>query len=89
MEEGQQVLVKFSAYPYQEFGSVIGRIDYLSDLPIDEDVFFARVIFTDGLKTNYGKQLIPTNGMKGEAEIITQDMRLIERIYNNLTKEFR
>jgi len=27
--------------------------------------------------------------MRGQAEIITQDMRFVERIYNNLTKELR
>ncbi|WP_276611369.1 hypothetical protein [Fodinibius halophilus] len=38
---------------------------------------------------NYDRQLNPTDGMQGRAEIITQDMRFIERIYNNLTKELR
>jgi len=27
--------------------------------------------------------------MTGQAEIITQDMRLLERVYNNITKELR
>lgn len=89
IEEGQQVLVRFSGYPYSEFGSVTGTIEYLSDIPVQDSLFFAKVEFPDGLNTNYGYELTPKNGMTGTAEIITQDMRLIRRIYNNLTKDLR
>jgi HlyD family secretion protein len=87
IKEGQQVLVRFSGYPHSEFGSVTGTIDYLSDIPVRDSLFFAKVEFPDGLNTNYGYELTPKNGMTGTAEIITQDMRLIRRIYNNLTKD--
>lgn len=89
IEEGQQVLVRFNGYPYSEFGSVAGKIEYLSDIPVRDSLFFAKVEFTNGLNTNYGYELTPRNGMTGTAEIITQDMRLITRVYNNLTKELR
>ena len=89
IREGQQVLVRFSGYPYQEFGSVPGRVEYLSDIPVKDSVFFAKVGFPEGLSTNYGQQLAPADGMRGQAEIITQDMRLLERVYNNITKELR
>lgn len=89
IREGQQVLVRFSGYPDREFGSVTGNIAYLSDFPVRDSVFLAKVNFPDGLTTNYGQKLSPTNGMTGRAEIITQDMRFLERIYNNLTKELR
>lgn len=87
--EGQQVLVRFSGYPYHEFGSVYGRVEYLSDFPVRDSLFFAKVSFPEGLVTNYGRELTPRDGMTGQAEIITQDMRLLERIYNNITKELR
>lgn len=87
--EGQQVLVRFCGYPYSEFGSVAGNIGYLSDIPVRDSLFFAKVEFPTGLSTNYGFELTPKNGMTGTAEIITQDMRLITRVYNNLTKELR
>lgn len=89
IEEGQQVLVRFSGYPDREFGSVTGNVEYLSDFPVRDSVFLAKVNFPDGLTTNYGQKLAPTNGMTGQAEIITQDMRFLERIYNSLTKELR
>lgn len=89
INKGQQVLIKFNGYPYAEFGSVTGNIEYLSEIPVKDSLFFAKVILPNGLKTNYGHTVPPVNGMTGQAEIITKDMRLLERVYNNLTKELR
>lgn len=89
VSEGQQVMVRFSGYPYQEYGSVYGEVEYFSDFPVRDSLFFAKVTFPDGLQTSYGQTIPPRNGMLGQAEIITQDMRLLERVYNNITKELR
>lgn len=89
IQEGQQVQVRFSGYPYHEFGSVGGRVEYFSDFPVRDSLFFAEVHFPDGLITNYGREITPRNGMTGQAEIITEDMRLLERVVNNITKELR
>ncbi|WP_310688878.1 HlyD family efflux transporter periplasmic adaptor subunit [Aliifodinibius sp. S!AR15-10] len=89
VREGQRVQVRFSSYPYQEFGTVTGRLDYLSNIPVQDSVFLGKVRFPEGLTTNYGQELKPKNGMMGQAEIITQDMRLLERFYNNVTKQIR
>ncbi|MDZ7715099.1 MAG: HlyD family efflux transporter periplasmic adaptor subunit [Balneolaceae bacterium] len=89
IEEGQKVLVNFSGYPEREFGSVTGKIDYFSEFPVRDSVFLAKVNFPNGLNTNYGQKLSPANGMIGTAEIVTRDMRFLERIYNNITKELR
>ena len=89
IEEGQRVLVRFSGYPSKEFGSITAEVDYLSDFPVKDSVFVAKVDFPNGFTTNYEQEITPTDGMRGQAEIITQDMRFVERIYNNLTKELR
>ena len=89
IEEGQPVQVRFSGYPYHEYGSVFVRVDYFSDFPVRDSLFFAKVSFPDGLVTSYGREITPRNGMTGQAEIITQDMRLLERVVNNITKELR
>lgn len=89
IHEGQRVLVRFSGYPDQEFGSVTGNIDYLSDFPVRDSVFLGKVSFPNGLTTNYGYELPPVNGMRGQAEIITQDMKLLERFYNNIARQLR
>jgi len=89
VSKGQHVLVQLSGYPYAEFGSVYGQVDYISEIPVRDSLFFARVEFPSGLVTNYGREIPPRNGMTGQAEIITRDMRLLQRVYNNITKELR
>ncbi len=89
VEEGQKVMVRFNGYPYHEFGSVYGEVEYFSEFPVRDSLFFAKVHFPDGLLTSYGHEIPPGNGITGQAEIITQDMRLLERVYNNITKELR
>ena len=89
INRGQKVLVRFSGYPYQEFGSVEGRLDYLSAVPVRDSVFVGKVSFPEGFTTNYGKTLSPRNGLMGNAQIITQDMTLLERFYNNIAKQIR
>lgn len=89
IEQGQQVQVRFTGYPYHEYGSVFGEVNYFSDFPVQDSLFFAKVNFPDGLVTNHGREITPRNGMTAQAEIITQDMRLLERVVNNITKELR
>ena len=89
VEEGQRVLVRFNGYPYHEFGSVYGEVEYFSQFPVSDGHFFAKVHFLDGLLSSYGHYIQPRNGMTGQAEIITQDLRLLQRLYNNITKELR
>jgi len=89
INKGQKVLVRFSGYPYQEFGSVEGRLDYLSAMPVRDSIFVGKVSFPKGFTTNYGKKLSPRNGLMGQAQIITEDMTLLERFYNNIAKQIR
>lgn len=85
VEQGQTVLARFSGYPSQEYGSLKARIDYFPQVLTQEGQFVAKVSFPEGLTTNYGRQITPVDGMSGQAEIITKDRKLLERIYDNLT----
>jgi len=40
--------------------------------------------FEGGLKPTTDKEIIFKHNMKGKAEVITKDVRLIERIFNEL-----
>ncbi len=78
-------MLKFQSYPYQEFGSVKGRMDIIKNIPTDSG-YLSKVIMPQGLLTNYNKQLVFTNGMKAHAEIITENMRLSDRLLNGIRK---
>ncbi|MBS1655209.1 MAG: sigma-70 family RNA polymerase sigma factor [Bacteroidetes bacterium] len=88
VKEGQQVLLKFQAYPYEQFGSVTGKIEYISSTPTDSG-FLAKVILPDGLRTNYKRELHYQNGLYAEADIVTEDMRLLQRFYYNMVKQIK
>ncbi len=79
---GQRVLVKFQGYPFEEFGAVAGVVASVSRVPTpDAQFFIATVRLPQGLRTDGGKTLAYTSGMNASAEIITEDLRLIERLF--------
>lgn len=85
----QKVILKFNAYPWQEFGTVLGKIDYISPVPADSGYYLARVILPDNLKTNYNKEIPYVDGLLAESEIITKDLRLAESLYYDLVKTIK
>jgi len=82
---GQAVNLKFEHFPYLEYGMVRAKIQTISMVPIqekDQSFFVVEVDFPQGLKTNYGKTLTFTQNMECSAEIITEDLRLIDKFLN-------
>ncbi len=88
VEKGQKVLLKFSSYPSQEFGSVTGRLGFISAIPTDSG-YLAKILLPNGLTTNYHKEVQYREGLTAKAEIITKNLRLLERLYYNLRKEIQ
>ncbi|SDX27102.1 HlyD family secretion protein [Hydrobacter penzbergensis] len=84
LDTGQQVQLRFDAYPYEEFGYVKGRLNFITEFATDSG-FLAHIQIENGLATNQHKKLQYRDGLKAEALIITKDMRLMERFYQNLT----
>ena len=76
---GQKVNIKLSGYPYLEYGMVRGIIKTKSLVP-SGDVYIIEIELPDGLNTLYKKQLEFTQNMQGTAEIITEDMQLLQKI---------
>jgi hypothetical protein len=77
---GQKVNIKFDNYPYTQYGVVNGKVISISEVPKD-NYYSAEVSITGGLVTNYKKNIFFEQGMQGDAEIITDDRRLLERIF--------
>jgi HlyD family secretion protein len=49
----------------------------------------AKVVLPNGLITNYKKPLQYRNGLFAQADIVTENMRLLERFYYNLVKQVK
>jgi len=79
-------LVKFRGYPFEEYGSVEGRIAAISSMPVSDSTYLIKVVLPEGLITNYKKKLSYHEGMGGNGEIITAHKRLIEKFIYNLIK---
>jgi HlyD family type I secretion membrane fusion protein len=88
---GQTVHIKLDNYPYNEFGQLEGVVKEISLIPSvvgeqKQSVYLAKVSLTKGLTTTYKKELEFKPEMSGTAEIVTEDLRLIERIFNQFRK---
>ena len=84
--KGQKVLIKLDNYRYQEYGIIEGRVQNISLTPDDNGNYYVDVILPKGLKTSYNKILPFDKELKGNAEIVTQDLRLIERFFYQIRK---
>jgi HlyD family secretion protein len=77
---GQRVIIRFLNFPDQEFGIVNGRVHSISLVPAENN-YRVEIALPSGLTTNYGKTLPVSYEMKASAEIVTEDLRLIERFF--------
>ncbi|TDP03917.1 HlyD family secretion protein [Flavobacterium sp. 245] len=77
---GQRVNIRLANYPDREFGVLKGTIKNISLVPDKDGNLLLDVALPNGLETSYKKQIVFQQEMKGRAEIVTEDLRLIERI---------
>lgn len=83
---GQRVNVRINNFPDQEFGYLIGQVESVSSVPTAEGFYVLEIKFPSGMRTNYEKVLPITQQMIGSADIITEDLRLIERFFMPVKK---
>ena len=86
---GQQVNIRLTNFPDREFGVLKGEIKNISLVPDKDGNLLIDVILPKGLETSYRKQIPFQQEMKGSAEIITEDLRLLERILYQFREIFK
>ncbi|SDJ48216.1 Multidrug resistance efflux pump [Pedobacter sp. ok626] len=89
ISKGKKVLIKLDNYQYQEFGIVRGKVQSISLSPDKDGNYYVEVLLPSGLNTSYGKKLRFDKELKGNAEIVTDNLRLIERIFNQFRSLLR
>lgn len=77
---GQKVNIRLANFPDREFGLLIGEVKNISLVPDKDGNLLIDVILPNGLLSSYKKQIPFQQEMKGSAEIVTEDLRLIERV---------
>ena len=92
---GQKVNIRFQNFPENEFGIVRGTVENISQVPVEavnpqtglrETSYVVSIQLPDGLKTNYNKNLPFQPQMQAQADIITDDLSLLERLFLPLKK---
>jgi HlyD family secretion protein len=81
VKTGQRVNIKLTGYPYLEYGMVRGIVTSKSLVPTG-DSYIIEITLPDGLRTLYGENLEFTQNMQGTAEIMTDSLRLLQKIVN-------
>jgi multidrug resistance efflux pump len=81
VRSGQRVNIRFDNFPYMEYGMVKGTVGSVSLVP-SNDNYMVEIELPQDLKSNYNVQLPFSQEMKGDVEIITDDLRLIQRFFN-------
>ncbi len=84
VRKGEKVILKADGYPNEEYGHLTGVISYISNMPNRRDSFSVKVNLPRGLKTNYNKEIFFRNNLSAQAEIITDDRRLFDRLLGQL-----
>ncbi len=91
VSEGQVVNIKLNGFPYLEYGILKGTISSISSVPENkhEGLFYTvTVSMPNGLESTYHKELPYVHDMDGTADIITEDMRLIEQFIRPIRSLF-
>ncbi len=85
---GQDVNIKLSSYPDNEFGVLRGKVKDISLVPNSEGLYLLDVDLSNRLVTTYNRKIEFKQEMHGVAEIITEDLRLIDRVFYQFREIF-
>ena len=86
---GQNVNIKLHNYPDYEFGVLKGTVTHISEISNKDGFYTIDVSLPKTLITSYNKEIEFKQEMQGVAEIITEDLRLIERVFYQFKKVFK
>ena len=82
VKTGQKVNIRLQNFPENEYGILRGTVGNISLVPVQagEAVYYSvEINLTDRLTTTYRKELPWLPNMQGQADIITEDISLLER----------
>jgi hypothetical protein len=92
VEVGQTANINLLSFSKKEFGMLRGRVATVADISTKlnaggqpRSVYKLYVSLPSGLVTTTHKKLPFRYGMEGDAEVITKDIRVIERIFDSIS----
>jgi HlyD family secretion protein len=85
IKKNQVVNIKLTNYPFEQYGILKGNIENISEIPF-QDNYIVTVNLPQDLKTTYNKHLRFYPEMKGDAQIILKDERLLYKLLYKIRK---
>ena len=89
VKTGQSVNIRLENFPDSEFGMLKGVVSNISLVPATSGnmtYYVVEIDLPDGLQTNYKKELPFLPNMQGIADVITENMSLLERFVMPMKK---
>lgn len=86
---GQEVNIRLINFPDSQYGMLNGKIKNISLTPDKDGNLWVDVILPKKLETSYHKTIPFQQEMSGSAEIVTEDLRLTERLLYQFRDVFR
>jgi Cation efflux system protein CusB domain 1 len=83
---GQAVRLTFPSHPSAKYGNVTGTVIFVSPIATDSG-YITRIGLPVKLITDYNKEIQVSEGLQAEGKIITGDVRLLDKIWDNIIKQ--
>ena len=86
---GQNVNIQLNGFPFQEYGIIKAKVNGISLVPVesinqDSPNYLIEIALPDSLVTTYNRTIPFRQKMEGTANIITEDRRILDRIFDKL-----
>lgn len=83
IKPGQKVLIKLTAYPYEEYGMLSGIVQSRSSVAMDS-TFALEIKLPQDLKTTTGKLISQQPQIYGIGEILTENKSILQRLFEKV-----
>lgn len=88
VKPGQEVLVSLADYPADKYGQIKGIVITVSAFPDASGKLDLQIALPEGLKTTAGVEATLQPSMQANAEVVTGDQRLIQRLFHHFNHLF-
>lgn len=86
---GQKVTIRLANYPDSQFGIINGYVKNYALTPDKDGNILLDIALPKGISTSFNKKITFKQEMTGTASIITDDLRLIDRIFIQFRELFK
>lgn len=88
IKQNQKVLISLHNYPPTEYGKLLGNVSTINSIQNSNGNYLINIQLNNDLISSYDIPIPFRPELEGKAEIITEDLRLIERLFYDLKDIF-